>query len=140
VCAAGTNAGIAILRAELQPTLALCGLPRLATFASGELGGGEDLLGMAGGGGDDEEAPEREARSASVLMVGGTKLIGSTFTIPGAQLAHVPTDDAKAKERPTTTGKGLPTRLQASGLAPPLDVHVSERCGARTPVAPSAPL
>jgi hypothetical protein len=64
-------------------------------------------------------------RSASVVMVADNKLIGSSFTSPGAEVTDI---DAGDEEKPLAHGKGLlPARLQAPGLSPPLDVLVSER-------------
>lgn len=62
-------------------------------------------------------------RSASVVIVAGSKLIGSTYTTSDAELTDMATSD---EAKPATTGRGLPARLQAPGLSPPLDVHVSE--------------
>lgn len=54
------SAGIAILRAEIKPTLAVCGLTKLASFASVVVGEGGDLLGVGEGG--DSEAPSQEVQ------------------------------------------------------------------------------
>lgn len=51
-------AGIAILRADIKPTLSVCGLTKIATFSSPVVGEGGDLLGT--GEGADTDAPSQE--------------------------------------------------------------------------------
>ena len=68
-------------------------------------------------------------RSASVVMVAGSKLIGSSFSTPSADFSDVGAGD-EPQAKSVGTARGLPARLQAPGLSPPLDVHVSERFAA----------
>lgn len=63
-------------------------------------------------------------RSASVVIVAGNKLIGSSYTTP--ELEFNGTDEVD-ESRAGAAGKSVPARLQAPGLSQPLMVQVSER-------------
>lgn len=126
VCAAATNSGVAILRAAFKPTLAICGLPRLANFQAPEAGRSGDLLAL-GAAPDDEEAAASGTRpecAASVVMVVGGKLMGATFTTADPEVMESDGSDAER----AALGLGIPAKLQAPGHAPPLEVAVSDRC------------
>lgn len=127
VCATATNSGVAILRAAFKPTLALCGLPRLAVFEDAAAGRSGDLLALGAAADDDEEAAAAGSRpecAASVVMVVGGKLIGATFTTPDPQLMDGEGSDGER----AALGRSIPAKLQAPGHAPPLEVAVSHRC------------
>lgn len=126
VCATATNSGVAILRAAFKPTLAVCGLPHIASFEPADAGHSDDLLALGAAGDDGEDAAADGTRkdcAASVVMVVGGKLMGATFTTPDPELMEGGASDAER----AALGRGIPAKLQAPGHVPPLDVAVSHR-------------